>query len=264
MSAIAQDKSPLGSSSIKMRFSGVPMERVSETDTVYESGLSISPIFDLRSEKGWGVTYSPSVLVSGSQSGIYMHTISAGYERWGKKSFDIAFNYSHYFFTHNTNIPYSAINNEVYFFLDYSKTWIKPVIATSVGFGWDSSATAVHDVGIAAGVSHNFDWKNKGMFSEIEMTPSAFVNVGTNGYFSFLQVSKYISNSHHFDSYVKHKGKGNDTTPSLEFSNLELNLETNFERGSFSLHPTGSVFFPMAAGDKTISAYGEFTLQYSF
>src|SRR5205823_817725 len=82
MSAIAQDKCPLGSSSIKMRFSGVPMERISESDTVYESGLSISPIFDLRTEKGWGVTYSPSVLVSGSQSGIYMHSISAGYEKW--------------------------------------------------------------------------------------------------------------------------------------------------------------------------------------
>ena len=261
----AQDKSPLGSSSIKMRFSGVPTEHISESDTIYQNQLSISPIIDLRTETGWGITYSPSILFSGNKSGIYMHAISAGYESWGRKSFDIAFDYTRYIFTHNISIPYSPINNEIFFLIDYSKTWLRPVVAISLGFGKDSNASTIHEVGLSTGVSHDFDWKNKGRFSSIEITPSALVNAGTNEYFSFLQVTKYISNSHHFTSYVKNKGKNKSGNPSFEFSNLELNMDTNLEKGAFSMHPNGSIFFPMGTGtDKNISAYAELKLEYSF
>lgn len=259
----AQDSTKERSSFIGLRFSGVPIEKITE-DTIYQNELSISPIIDLRTRSGWGITYSPSILLTGDQPGLYLHTLSAGYERYGGKSLDIAFNYSRYIFTHNTNVPYSPISNELFLNVALNKCWLVPVFAGSIGFGKDSSSKFTHEFALVTGVRHDFAFDNKGTNSSIDVTPSLLLNAGTNGYFSFLQVSKYISNSHHFSSYTKHKGKGKDSTPSLELSNVELNVEAGLERGEFSLHPNASLFFPTNGTDKAVSAFAELTLQYSF
>jgi len=262
--AIAQDSTISKSCSVALRFSGVPIEKIGEGDTTYQSGLSISPIIDLRTRKGWGITYSPAILLGGDQPGLYLHTLSAGYEKYGGKVFDLAFNYSRYVFTHNTNIPYSPINNELFLEFAFKKGWLQPVFATSIGFGKDSASKFTHEVALVTGVRHDFAFDVERTFSSIEVTPSVLLNAGTNGYFSFLQVSKYISNSHHFNSYVKNKGKGKNSTPSLELSNVELNMEAGLERGEFSLRPTASMFFPTSGTDRTISAFVELTVEYSF
>jgi hypothetical protein len=269
--AFAQSETkPGSSSSVSLNFSGVPVVIISGSDTSYQNALSISPSFDLRSKSGWGVVYSPSVITSGNKHGIYMHALSAGYEQDGKKSFDLAFNYTHYFFTNNTSVPYSPINNEIDFSAAFTKTWLKPSFATSIGFGKDSANVPAHDIAIAAGFSHGFSWEDKGIFSLIEATPSVLLNAGTNGFFSFLNVSNYISHSHNFAKYVKNGGKrkgrnNTSSTTSLELSNLELNLETNFEIGSFSIHPSGSFFLPVSSGtDNALYDCAQISLQYHF
>jgi len=262
-----QDSTKSGGTSISLNFSGVSIVNISGIDTRYQNSLSVSPVLGLRSKGGWGISYSPSIVTSGNKSGIYMHSFSAGYEQYGKKSFDLAFNYTRHFFTNKTSVPYTPLNNEVYFSVSYSKTWIKPVFSTSVGFGKDSGNVSVHDIGLAGGISHDLSWEDKGIFSLIEVTPSVLLNAGTNGYFSFLQVSNYISQSHQFTKYVKSSGKrkGTTTKTSLELSNLEFNLETNFEMGSFSIHPAGSIVLPVISGtDNSMYGYGEVSLQYHF
>ena len=268
--AFAQDKTKSGTTSISLNFSGVPVVNISGSDTSYQNALSISPSVGLRTKSGWGIGYSPSLVVSGHNPGIYMHALSAGYEQSGKKSFDLAFNYTHYFFTNKTNIPYTPINNEADLSFAFTKTWLKPSFAASIGFGKDSADVSAHDIGLAAGLGHDLSWEDNGIFSLIEITPSILLNAGTNGFFSFLNVSKYISHSHNFARYVKKGGKrkGNNNTAtdaSLELSNLELNLETNFEIGSFSIHPSGSIFFPVSAGtDNALYGCAEISLQYHF
>jgi hypothetical protein len=263
----AQDSTKSGVISISLNFSAVPVVNISGIDTSYQNALSVSPVFGLRSKGGWGIAYSPSIVTSGDKSGIYMHSLSAGYEQYGKKSFDLAFNYTHHIFTNKTSIPYTPLNNEVYFSVSYSKAWVKPVFSTSVGFGKDSLNKFVDDIGLAGGVSHDLSWEDKGIFSLIEVTPSVLLNAGTNGYFSFLQVSNYISHSHRFTKYIKKGDKRKATTAKtpLALSNLEFNLETNFEMGSFSIHPSGSIVSPISSGtDNSMYGYGEVSLQYHF
>jgi len=261
---IAQDSSKVKTSFIGLRFSGVPTEKIAEADTVYQSALSVSPIIDFRTSAGWGITYSPSILLTGDQPGLYLHALSAGYEKYEGKSFDFVFNYTRYIFTHKTNVPYSPISNELFLNVAFNKCWLEPVLASSIGFGKDSSSKFTHEIALVAGVRHNFTFNFDGKISTVDLTPSLLLNSGTNDYFSFLQVSKYISNSHHFNSYVKHKGKGKESAPSLELSNVELNIETSLEKGAFSLRPNGSIFFPTGGPDMSVSAFGELTLQYSF
>ena len=235
-------------------------------DTSYKNALSISPSIGLRSKGGWSIAYSPSFVTSGNRSGIYMHNLTAGFERYGSKSFDLDFHYSHFFFTNKTSVPYSPLTNEVYFSIAYAKAWIKPVLSASFGFGKDSNNVSANDIELAGGIAHEMSWEKQGIFSQIEVNPSVLLNAGTNGYFSFLQVSQYFSHSHNFSKYVKKGGKRKGAaTNSFELSNLEFNLETNFEMGSFSIRPSGSIVLPLSSGtDNSMYAYGEISIQYHF
>src|SRR5690242_6441296 len=112
--SFAQDSTGSGGISIGLNFSGVPVTSVSGVDTIYKNALSISPSFGLRSKGGWGIAYSPSFVTSANRPGIYMHTITAGYERYGSKIVDLDFHYSHYFFTNKTSVPFSPLTNEIY------------------------------------------------------------------------------------------------------------------------------------------------------
>ena len=182
---------------------------------------------------------------------------------------DLVFNYNHFIFTNKTSVPTSPLNNEIYFKIAYSKNWIKPLFATSIGLGKDSAGNSIHDIGVVAGISHDFNWGDKGIFSNIDFTPAILLNGGTNGYFSFLSSSKYISHSHNFSKLVKHGGgkkKPNSTTPSsFSVSNVELNMEAAFEMGSFSIRPSGSLFVPVSSGtDNSTYGFVEISLQYHF
>jgi hypothetical protein len=194
-----------------------------------------------------------------------MHTLTAGYEKYGGKVCDLAFNYTHYFFTNKTSVPYTAISNELYFSFAYAKTWLKPILSASAGFGRDSNNIWTHDLSFAAGITHGFSWKDTGPFSTIEVNPAIVLNGATNGYFSFLQNSGYLSHNRHYAKVVKKHHKGGPSQTSFALSNVECSVEGNLEFGSFSIHPQGSLVFPISHADEQgIFGYGEISFQYSF
>jgi hypothetical protein len=263
--SFAQNKDQKGTSAAGLKFSSVPVVSILGEDTSYQNALSISPFLVLRSKKGWGISYSPSMITSGQRTGLYMHSLSGGYERYGDKSFDLAFNYTHHFFTNKTSVPYTSLNNEIYFSLAYSKTWLKPSLSASIGFGRDSNSLSSHDIGLATGVSHDMSWDDVGLFSSIDVSPSVMLNAGTNGSFSFLQTSAYLSHNRHFVKYVKKHGRGGSTKAGFDLSNVELTIEASLEIGAFSLHPTGAIVFPLHSGsDQNVFGYGELSFQYAF
>lgn len=249
-----------------IKFTGVPTVSVAGTDTTFRNAPSISPGIELRDKTGWGIVYSPSIVFSNQHTNIFMHTLTAGYEKYGGKNFDLAANYSHYFFTNKTNVPYTPISNELYLSFAYARTWLKPVISVSAGFGKDSNNVLAHDLSFAAGLAHGFSWKDEGPFSTIEFNPSLVLNGATNGYFSFLQTSGYLSHNGHYAKVVKkHHNKNSPSQTTFALSNVECSAEGNLEIGSFSIHPLGSLVFPLSHTDEQgIFAYGEISLQYSF
>ena len=113
------------------------------------------------------------------------------------------------------------------------------------------------------------------------MTPSVLLNAGTNEYFSFLKLSKYISHSNNYKSIVKNphasnKGRGNSgrstttttststSTPSqtISVNNIEVNLESTVEHGSISVRPAASIYVPVSSSK--LSGYWELNFSYYF
>ena len=267
--------------SVEVNFSSVPAFHISGTDTSLQNEVSIAPSFTYRSPGGFGVIYSPYFVTGDSHSGIFMHLVTIGLEQYEKKDYELVADYNHFFFTDNSSIPSTPITNEIILGATYKKLWLSPKIAAGIGFGTNketSPSTSAYDVELAGGISHYFDWKSDNDFS-FNVTPSILLNAGTNEYFSFLKLSKYISHSNNYKSIVKNphasnKGRGNSgrttttttapahTTQTISVNNIEVNLESTVEHGSISVRPAASLYVPVSSSKP--GGYWELNFSYYF
>jgi hypothetical protein len=267
--------------SVEVNFSSVPAFHISGTDTSLQNEVSIAPSFTYRSPGGFGVSYSPYFVTGDSHSGIFMHLVTIGLEQYEKKDYELVADYNHFFFTDNSSIPSTPITNEIILGATYKKLWLSPKIAAGIGFGTNketSPSTSAYDVELAGGISHYFDWKSDNDFS-FNVTPSILLNAGTNEYFSFLKLSKYISHSNNYKSIVKNphasnKGRGNSgrtttttatpahTTQTISVNNIEVNLESTVEHGSISVRPAASLYVPVSSSKP--GGYWELNFSYYF
>jgi len=267
--------------SVEVNFSSVPAFHISGTDTSLQNEVSIAPSFTYRSPGGFGVIYSPYFVTGDSHSGIFMHLVTIGLEQYGKKDYELVADYNHFFFTDNSSVPTTPITNEIILGATYKKLWLSPKIAAGIGFGTNketSPSTSAYDVELAGGISHYFDWKSDNDFS-FNVTPSILLNAGTNEYFSFLKLSKYISHSNNYKSIVKNphasnKGRGNSgrttttttapahTTQTISVNNIEVNLESTVEHGSISVRPAASLYVPVSSSKP--GGYWELNFSYYF
>ena len=263
----------------------VPTLNISGIDTSFVNSLSIGPSLTV-SYNGFSAIYSPKFVTGGSNSGIYMHAITAGYAQYDKPNVDFALEYTHMFFTNNASVPYSPLNNEIYTAVAFKKIWIRPEISAGLGFGntkptSTTTSGSAYDFGLSTGIGHSFEWDNGGVSYNI--LPSVLVNGGTNQYFSYLKISRYIGSNKKFGNFTKkgvgaNRGNGKktvggtstSTSPSVtgesfSISNVEVNLETSADFGSFTVRPTVSLYVPVGtAAGSGISTFWQIALQYEF
>jgi len=270
----AQDNEKKWQPYAELNFTSIPTINISGTDTLFQNILSISPSIGIRNQNGFGIAYTPSFIAGGQNSGIFMHTVTIGIEQYDKKKFDYIADFNHFFFTGNSSIPFTPISNEIILGATYKELLLMPKLYTSFGFGTnkkESPSATAYDIYFAVGVAHTFGSENKDF--SFDITPSLMLNAGTNGYYSFLGLSKYISHNKKFTKIVKNyhgrnnRGGSNNqqhSTQQLSLSNLELNTESEFEIGSFALRPSGSLFFPTSSSDSGIDGYWECTIAYNF
>lgn len=260
----------------------VPTYHIVGTDTGFNNSLSIGPSVSLSHNSGFAISYSPRFVLGGPSPGLYMHAVSIGISNYDKPVFDYSATYAHYFFTGNKSLPYTPLTNEIYADITYKKTWLRPSLAAGIGFGKNtetSTATSVYDMGLSAGLSHAFDWESGDVgFSVI---PAVLLNAGTNEYFSFLNITKYIGHSNKFVNYIK-KGTGaknrrggtgssgttaTNAVPGEQFNitNLQLDLESSIDINALSIRPTASLFLPVGnSAGSNATVFWQFALQYKF
>lgn len=157
-----------------------------------------------------------------------------------------------------------------------------PYIAAGIGFGKNTETgtpISVYDLGVSAGVSHSFDWEwgNVGY----SVLPSILLNGGTNEYFSFLNITKYIGHSNKFVDYVKKgagarkrrgAGSGSGSTPvtttggeQFNLTNVQLNVESSVDINALSIRPTISLYLPVGSASGNGAAwFWELAVGYRF
>jgi hypothetical protein len=103
------------------------------------------------------------------------------------------------------------------------------------------------------------------------------LNAGTDRYFKFLRTTKYLSQNRSPQQigYGRRRGSGGNGTQTVEqyyltsentfaISNLEANINLMYFTGSFSIEPSGSLFFPLRGDDRTIFGYWQININYWF
>src|SRR6185312_3363508 len=281
-SGIGQQDSKAWQASVEVNLSSSPTLHFSGTDTTTQKSLSIAPSFSFRSPGGFGIVYSPYFTAGGSNPGIFMHMVTIGIEQYNKKNYQLVVDYNHFFFTGNTSIPSTPITNELVVGGTYKNLWLSPKILSGVGFGTNNDVSPskfAYDVELSGGVCHYFDWQEGNDFT-FNVTPSILVNAGTDEYFSFLKLSKYITHSNNYKNIVKNthagnkgRGRGNSNTTTttttsqsvsqpVSVNNVELNLESTVEHGSFSMRPAASLYIPVST--HSLSGYWELNFAYYF
>ncbi|HJW15942.1 MAG TPA: hypothetical protein VJ499_02425, partial [Flavisolibacter sp.] len=79
LSLHAQDQSQDSKLQAGIQFSTTPYLSISNSDTIYGNAISLAPYIRFF-DKGFGLKYAPYIISGGTAPGIYMHTLTAGYE----------------------------------------------------------------------------------------------------------------------------------------------------------------------------------------
>lgn len=264
-----------------VQFTTTPVLTVANNDTSFYNSFVVAPSLRLFHQKGFKVSYSPYFATQGSQPGVYMHMVTAGYEQYDGATINAELAFTHFFFSESNNVPYTPLNNEVYAYLSYKKLWLAPLLSSSIGFGKDREGVMQSGVNMAAGLTHNFEIKENKTFSGIELAPALLVNGSRNEFYSFLTTSRYITHNKTNALMVKHPNRGRGgsgstggttsttttTTSALSsafsLQNLELNLYSSFQAHHFEIVPTGSLFFPFEH-TAPVTGYWQLKLGYDF
>lgn len=266
--AFAQDKDKTFSTSIGLSFTTTQAYKIQNKDTSFKNRLVVAPDFELRHKSGLGIVYTPYLVAGGSDKGLFLHKLSLSYEQYDKGNWDIDAAYSHFFFTNNPSIPFSAITNEVYGSFSYTKAILQPSFSGSFGFGQDEKGKSVTDVSLSAGFGHSFTGEDSAKHTSHTISPSLSLVGGTDEY-SFLTAAPYKSRNSKAatSAQVKHKkraaaGSASTTsTNTFTVSNIELGMYSSFTFGSFDIQPMGGIFFPLTKGS---SVTGYWTLKFNY
>ena len=251
--------------------STVPVTDVTTTDSV-RLRLYIAPQFSFAHKSGLGVIFRTYFLTGDNPRSNFLTTITPNFEK-DTRALYTEINYSHFFYSKNTNIPYTPIINELYGNIRLKNKILQPLLVLNAGWGKDSSATTVFDVNILAGVAHEFVWETR-KNSSMSILPAIILNAGTNNYFSLLSGSPYIGNSKNYKAQSQGHGTGNphgggnssvstSQKNPLELTQLETNLYIYYSIDDISIEPDASVFFPLKSGG-IVTGYFQLSVNYNF
>jgi len=272
----SQDSTSASKMQAGIQWNTTPYLSVNNNDTLYSNSMVVAP-FIRYYYQGFGLKYAPYFITSGSKPGIYMHTVTAGYEQYEKEHINLDLSYTHFFFSGNATIPYTPLNNELYGFISFKKLWLAPLLSADLGFGKDGSGNEQAGLNAAAGVSHSFTHSSTHLFSSIEIDPSLLVNASANDFYSFLTSSKYITHNKNYGNYIKNNGRakrqvGGSSTGTVAttqagspfvLSNMELNVYSDLTAHHFEIIPVASLYFPLEK-NLPVSGYWELKLAYDF
>lgn len=255
-----------------------------DTDTRDSNGvhLYLSPYIDYNHKSGIGIRVKSYILAGGSDPGFYLTSISPYFARYSGK-FLPYISYTRYLQHDNPSVPYSPIQNELYAHLRFKTRYIEPWAGIDIGFGNDeqNNSKSVSDINAFAALTHLFLKENIGINKNnaFAIRSGVQLNAGTDRYYKFLRTSSYISQNTKASRIGYGRGRRNNnqggsggaTSPDIYIisednnfglSNIEANLYVIYFFGSFSIEPSGSLYFPLRGDDRNPYGYWQLNINY--
>lgn len=237
-------------------------ERKANTDVASEKKLTYSPTIAYYHKSGFGINGTGYLVEDGFNMNLYQTSISPSFDYLKNKTFATGVSYTKYFTKDSLPFYTTPLQNELYGYFTYRKSWIRPTIALSYGWGsrsdyseredqiidlrlrrrgftYINTEESISDFSIITSIRHDFYWLDVFTFKDhIRVTPQLSFTSGTQN-FGFNQKSSSYVNVIRNNSSFLYNTENIYLDDQLKFQPLALtmNLRGEYSIGKFFVQP---------------------------
>lgn len=227
-----------------------------------EKKITYAPSLAYYSKTGLGINATSLVVNDGVHVNPYQFYFTGSYDYMKNNRFITGLAYSHFFTKDSLPFYSSPLKNEVYAFFTYKKSWLKPSVAVSYGWGNRSdlreqeeyitslrlvlngftrldTKESIQDFNLMTAVRHDFYWRNVlGKDDYVRITPQVVFTSGTQK-FGFNQSSSTYATLPRTGANILYSSDQVYLDDQLYFQPLSLAsyLKVEYTKGKFFIQP---------------------------
>jgi hypothetical protein len=236
--------------------------------------LTYSPTLGYYHKSGLGLTGTGYLVDDGSKFNFFQAAVSPSFDFLKNKSFATGVSFTKFFTKDSLSFYTTPLQNELYGYFTYRKSWIRPMVAFSYGWGsrtdfirrealiqdlrlrrngftYINTEEKIRDFSIIASLRHDFYWLDIFTYKDhIRFTPQLAFTSGTQK-FGFNQSSSTYATTIRTATNVLFNTENVYLDDHLEFQPLSLTLflRGEYSIGKFFIQPqvTLDYYFPAAS-----------------
>lgn len=261
----------LGSLSLSKGYFNYENKSSSQVQTMKK--FSWSPTLGYYHKSGLGFTATGSIVNDQNKMNFYQYSLSPSFDYLNNKNFATGISLTKYFTKDSLSFYTSPLQNEVYGYFTYRKSWIRPAVAFSYGWGsrtdyeqreeliqslrlrprgytYINTTESVSDFSLVASLRHDFYWLDVFTYNDhIRFTPQVAFTSGTQK-FGFNQTSNTYATTIRNGTNVLYGTENVYLDDQLKFQPLSVTLflRGEYSIGKFFIQPqfTMDYYFPSA------------------
>jgi hypothetical protein len=217
--------------------------------------LTYSPTLGYYNKNGLGITTTGSIVNDETNTNFYQFSVIPSFDYLNNKSFATGISFTKFFTKDSLPFYTTPLQNELYVYFTYRKTWIRPTLSASYGWGsrtdylqreeliqdlrlrrrgftYINTKETVSDFSVMASVRHDFYWLDVFTYNDhIRLTPQVAFTTGTQK-FGFNQSSNTYATTLRTGTNVLFSTEDVYLDDKIKFQPLSLTL---FLRGEYSI-----------------------------
>jgi len=238
--------------------------------------LTYSPLIGYYHKSGLGLTATGYIVNDEKNANLYQVSVAPSFDYIQDKRLVTGISFTKYFTRDNLPFYTTPLQNELYAYFTYRKTWIRPTLAMSYGWGsrkdysqrelliqdlrlrrrgfiYINSEESINDFSIMGSVRHDFYWLDVFTYNDhIRLTPQITFTSGTQK-FGFNQTSNTYATVLRTGNNVLFNSDNVYLDDQINFQPLSLSvsLKSEYSIGKFFVQPQLLLdyYFPAPSGN---------------
>jgi hypothetical protein len=249
--------------------------------------ITYSPTLGYYSKSGLGITGTGFIVNDGNRMNLFQTAISPSFDYLKNRAIATGISYTRFFTKDSLPFYTTPLQNELYAYFTYRKSWIRPTLAMSYGWGsrtdysqretliqdlrlrrrgftYINTEETVSDFSVVASLRHDFYWLDVFTYKDhIRFTPQVSFTSGTQK-FGFNQSSSTYATTIRTSSNVLYSTDNLYLDDQIKFQPLSLTLflRGEYSVGKFFIQPQFTIDYYLPATTDNLNAF--FSLNVGF
>ena len=242
--------------------------------------LTYSPTVGYYHKSGLGINATGYIVDDGTKMNLYQSSVSPSFDYLKNKSIATGISYTRFFTKDSLPFYTTPLQNELYGYFTYRKSWIRPTVAVSYGWGsrsdysereeqlidiwlrrrgytYINTEESISDFSLTTSIRHDFYWLDVLTYKDhIRFTPQLSFTSGTQK-FGFNQKSNTYVTKLPNNSSVLYNSDNVYLDDKLKFQPLALtmNFRGEYSIGKFFVQPQFALDYYFPATTDNFSSY---------